>query len=569
LKKIFKDYIRPKVSIMSFCLVTKFTGTIIELLLPWMLSVILDKYAPVKDTQNIFRWGILMVVTSAAALFFNIVANRLATKISRDITQKLRYDLFRRTVHLSSAQQDAMTVSSLISRLTTDTYNVHQMVDRMQRLGVRAPILLLGGIIVTFLLEPVLTLILVVILPLLAIIIFLVSVRGISLFSESQKALDRMILRAQESMGGIRVIQALSKTDYEVKQFAAANSDSIQKESRANMLMNLTNPVMNLLLNIGLTLVIVVGAFRVNAGITQPGIIIAFLSYFTIILTALMMISRMFVMLSKGIASANRISQVLQLPNDMVAEITETKDTDAHISFENVSFSYGKVSNSISDISFKIKQGETLGIIGSTGSGKTTLINLLLRFYDVDKGAIYINGSNVKSLPPEVLHSMFGVVFQNDFLYAGEIVDNIRFGRDICQSEIEEAVSTAQAEFVFKGTEGLKAELAAKGANFSGGQKQRLLIARAVAANPSILILDDSSSALDYKTDARLRRSLAQKFPNTTKIIVAQRVSSIKNADKIIMLDEGSVLGYGTHEKLMQDCASYREIAKIQMKEVL
>ena len=484
------------------------------------------------------------------------------------MTRRLRHDLFARVMQLSCAQEDAFTTPSLISRLTSDTYNVHQMVDRMQRLGVRAPILLVGGIALTLSLEPVLTLVLIATLPLLGLVVWFVSTRGIRLYTRTQLALDALVRRAQESMAGIRVIHALSKGDYERARFDEANARAVNCDQRAGFLMNVTNPAMNLLLNAGLTVVIVLGAYRVNAGLAQPGSIIAFLSYFTIILNALMMVSRLFVMYSKGAASGRRIAEVLAAPADLAPQNIPPVQEDAFLRFDHVSFSYNKVKDTLSDVSFSLKRGQTLGIIGPTGSGKTTILWLLLRFYDPDSGAVRLNGRDVRSIPPEVLHSKFGVVFQNDFLYADEIGENIDFGRGISPEQTAAAARTAQADFIAQRKGGFSAQLAAKGANLSGGQKQRVLLARALAADPEILLLDDSSSALDYKTDAALRRALARDFADTTKIIVAQRVSSIQNADRILVLEDGRAAGLGTHSDLLRSCESYREIAQVQMGEV-
>ncbi len=565
--KTILSYIRPKVPIMSVQLFIKFLGTVLELLLPWMLSTILDDFVPAGETSKIYLWGIMMIVCAALALASNVIANKMATSISKDITLRLRQDLFTKVTQLSASQEDFFTTPSLISRLTTDTYNVHQMIDRMQRLGIRAPILLLGGITITMFLEPVLTMVLVATLPLLACVVWFVSHYGIQLYTQAQAALDQLIRKAQESMTGIRVIQALSKVDYERNQFDTANRQVVVRERRASLLMNITNPVMNLLLNTGLTFVVIVGAFRVNQGITEPGTIIAFLSYFTIILNALMMVSRLFVMYSKGAASGRRIAQVLTAPAEMLQEKQLACDLTAnpHIEFDHVSFSYTKVQETVSDIHFSLNQGETLGIIGPTGSGKSTILSLLLRFYDPDQGTIKINGQNLKAYSPDQLHQKFGVVFQNDFLYNDSIGENIRFGRPISQEEIEFASRIAQAGFIWEREDGFASEVASRGSNLSGGQKQRVLLARAMAGHPEILLLDDSSSALDYKTDADLRRALGTHFAHTTKIIISQRVSSIQNADKILVLENGSMVGYGTHDQLMDSCKSYQEIAEIQM----
>ncbi len=565
--KTILQYAKPKLPVMGIQLAVKFFGTIIELLLPWMLSRILDDAVPAYDVSAIWIWGALMILCAAAALASNVIANRMATRISRDITRKLRHDLFARILHLSCAQEDAFTTPSLISRLTSDTYNTHQMIDRMQRLGVRAPILLIGGVLLCFVLEPVLTLVLVAILPLLGFVVTTVSSKGVKMYTNTQNALDVMVRRAQESMNGIRVIQALSRGEYERRRFGEANDEVIDREQRAALLMNVTNPVMNLLLNTGLTLVIVVGAFRVNAGLTTSGTIIAFLSYFTIILNALMMVSRLFVMYSKGAASARRIEEVLLTPmQQTLPQSTAAADeTVPCIEFENVSFSYGGVRDQLTDISFALHKGQTLGILGPTGSGKSTLLRLILGFYTAQKGQVRLWGQPVEAIAPDILYDQFGVVFQNDFLYAGTLAEAIDIGRGLPREALEAAAQTAQAEFIAQREGGLDSGMAIRGSNLSGGQKQRVLLARALAANPPILLLDDSSSALDYKTDAALRRALAKDFADTTKVIVAQRISSLQHSDLILMLDDGRIIGRGTHEELLETCPAYREIAELQM----
>jgi ATP-binding cassette, subfamily B, multidrug efflux pump len=567
MKKIL-TYINPFLPYIIIEFLIKFIGTIMDLFLPWFLSYIIDDVVPTKNIQGVYFYGGLMVLCAIISLVFNIIANRMSIKVSRDITKQIRHDLFEKISYLSNHQIDKFTIPSLISRLTSDTYNVHQVIDRMQRLGVRAPILLLGGILVTLTLEPVLTLILILILPLLALVVYLVSKKGVSLYTETQTATDKLVRKIQENMAGIRIIKALSKTDYEAKKFDEANNDVVRKDQRASILISVTNPIMNLLLNLGLTLVIIVGAYRVNSGITQPGKIIAFLSYFAIILNALMMVTRLFVLYSKGAASAQRISDVFDSPEELKIAETEYKPSEYHIEFKNVYFSYNKIQNNLTDISFSLKRGETLGIIGATGSGKSTIINLLLRFYDVDSGEILINGRNIKSIPSEILHTKFGVVFQNDFLLADTIRENINFGRSVSDEKIKTATEYAQADFIKEKEDGLDLKLTVKGANLSGGQKQRLLIARALAADPEILVLDDSSSALDYLTDAALRKALNQNFNNTTTIVIAQRVSSIMNSEKIIMLDEGNIIGFGSHDELLLTCESYREIYNAQMGDI-
>lgn len=559
-------YLRPYVPGMLLGLAIKFIGTIMDLLLPWILAYTIDEIVPVRSIRLIVIWGLVMVLCSVVALVTNIVANRMASKVARDTTEAVRHDLFKKISYLSCRQVDEFSIPSLEARLTTDTYNIHQMIGMMQRLGVRAPILLLGGIIVTLALEPVLSLVLILVLPFIGVLIYLVSKKSIPLYTGLQQAVDALVRTVRENIAGIRVIKALSKTTYEKQRFSVVNAEVVKREKRAGITMALTNPMMNLFLNLGLTLVIIVGAYRVNAGLTQPGKIIAFLTYFTIILNAMLSITRMFVLYSKGTASAGRICQVLDTPEDLELEPLDHIDNGCHISFDHVSFSYHKGKDSITDISFALKQGETLGIIGATGSGKSTLVRLLMRLYDTDKGEIRINGDDIRGIPSRELHTKFGIVFQNDVLFADTIAANIDFGRGLSREQLAAASASAQAkEFIDSLADGYEHMLTIKSSNLSGGQKQRILISRALAAHPEILILDDSSSALDYKTDSLLRKALSENFGGTTAIIIAQRVSSVLHADHILVMEDGRALGYGTHEQLLQSCESYREISMSQM----
>lgn len=566
MKGIF-PYLKPYVPRMSVGVLTKFLGTVVELLIPWMLSYILDNIVPLKDTKRVLIWGLYMAICAVLALLMNIYANRVAASVARDTTRAVRHDLFKKISYLSCRQIDEFSIPSLESRLTTDTYNVNQVIGMMQRMGIRAPILLIGGICITMTMEPVLTLVMISVLPFITLVVWLVSRKGIPMYGYLQKGIDMMVRTVRESIAGIRVIKALSKVEQEKEHFAQVNAEVVRRESRAAIRMGITNPMMNLLLNIGLTLVILVGAYRVNEGSTQPGVIIAFLSYFTIILNAMLTVTRMFVMYSRASASAGRIQEVLETPEDMELTDEPKKNEEEHIVFENVSFSYkNKSVKNIDNISFKLKKGETLGIIGATGSGKTTIINLLMRLYEKDAGSIRINGQEVSSIPPHELHTKFGVVFQNDVLFADTVRENIDFGRNLPQQRIEQAAVSAQAmEFIDTLPERFERMVTARGTNLSGGQKQRVLLSRALAGHSEILILDDSSSALDYKTDSQLRAALREQYDGITTIVIAQRVSSILHADHILVLDEGKEIGYGTHEQLMESCAVYREISESQM----
>jgi ATP-binding cassette subfamily B protein len=565
----------------------KFLGTVMDLLLPWILAYMIDHVVPLRQIMPVFFWGGLMVICSLLALAGNVTANRMASAVARDITRVIRHDLFKKVSHLSCAQIDRISIPSLVARLSSDTYNIHRMLSSMQRVGIRAPILLLGGILISLTLEPMLTLVLAAILPFTFGVIALVSRKGIILYTRLQSAVDTVVRVVRENATGIRIIKALSKTAYEKQRFALANNEMTSRELRANIIMGISNPAMFLLINLGLVAVIITGAYRVNAGQTQPGTILAFLTYFTIILNATLSITRMFVMYSRGSASGARIAEVLALPEDLVLEERSHKDSPYHISFEDVSFTYPAYRNAgtvpptgtasgvdsgvrpaslLSGISFALKQGETLGILGETGCGKSAIIQLLLRFYDADSGCIRIDGDDIRGIPGDKLYRRFGVAFQRDTLFADTVRENIAFGRDISEEDLRRAVRYAQAEEFAGNLEcGLDYNLSSRGTNLSGGQRQRLLIARALAAGPEILILDDSSSALDYQTDAGLRLALDQYFRGTTKIIVAQRISSIVHADHILVLERGRMLGYGTHTELLRDCPLYREISESQM----
>ncbi len=343
---------------MTVGVISKFLGTITELLIPWMLSYILDNIVPLKDTRRVLIWGVYMTICAILALVMNIYANRVASSVARDTTRALRHDLFKKISYLSCRQIDYFTIPSLESRLTTDTYNVNQVIGMMQRMGIRAPILLIGGICITMTMEPVLTLVMMSVLPFIALVVWLVSRKGIPMYGDLQKAIDAMVRTVREDISGIRVIKALSKIEQEKEHFAKVNREVVRRDTRASLTMAVTNPMMNLLLNAGLTLVIFVGAFRVNGGQTQPGVIIAFLSYFTIILNAMLSITRIFVMYSKASASASRIHEVLDTSEDMNLTHEPAEEEEEHIVFEHVTFSYkNKKVKNVNDISFPLKTG--------------------------------------------------------------------------------------------------------------------------------------------------------------------------------------------------------------------
>ncbi len=557
----------------------KILGTFADLGLPWVLAYILDDVVPLGRISLVLWWGVVMFFLAVAARLLNIRANRMASKVARDTIEEVRHDLFHKIMYLSGNQTDRIGIPSLISRLTADSYNVHSMIGRVQRIGVRAPIILMGGILITFTLEPVLTLVLIATLPLLSVLVYRVSKKGIPLYTKVSQSVDGVVRIMRENINGIRVVKALSKTDYEYGRFKEQNGELAEHEFKAGITMALSGPMMNLILNLGLTAIVVVGAYRVNAGASMPGRIVAFLSYFTMILHAMMAITRVFVDISKAAASANRIGLVLSEGDELLVRAKgadklggeDATEIPPRIEFLNVSFGYHAASGGedklcLKNLNFRIMPGESLGILGATGSGKSTVINLLMRFYDVNSGSVRVDGRDVREYTPKELREKFAVVFQNDTVFHDSIMENICFGREIGEEEVMAAAKDACAyDFIMEKEDGFLSEAAIGGANLSGGQKQRLLITRALAGKPEILVLDDSSSALDYKTDAKLRRAIRKHYAGTNIVMVAQRVSSLMGLDHILVLEDGEAIGYGRHEELLKDCEVYREIYEVQM----
>jgi ATP-binding cassette subfamily B protein len=497
-----------------------------------------------------------------------VIANRQAEYIAAVATKDLRHDLFKKIENLSANQVDQLTRPSLISRMTTDTYNVYRATAVMQRLGVRAPVLLIGGILLALSLDAVLTLVMISMLPLILIIVYFTSKKGIPLYKKTQKKVDVLVRTLREYITGARVVRALSMNQHEMDRFDHANQETVDAELHATTTMARINPMMRAVMNLGLVIVLVFGAFRVNIGMTEKGQIMAFVTYFTIILNAMMSITRVFVLSSRATASGERIYEVIHMPEDLKDGYDEVKEdlNVPHIEFDDVSFSYNQKEANLEDVSFKLNKGQTLGIIGATGSGKTTIINLLMRFYDVDRGSIRIYGKDVRDLKQTDLRKRIGVVFQNDLIFADSIYGNIQFNRNkIGDEDIELATRVAQADFIYEKEEKYLTKMAQKGMNLSGGQKQRVLIARAVAGHPDIMILDDASSALDYQTDLKMRKSLKKELMDTTMIIIAQRISSLKDSDLILLIDEGRIVAKGTHEELMKSSKLYQEIATYQL----
>ena len=602
--KLLIRSIKPYMGAFWLAIFLKFLGTASELLLPYILEHMVDHVVPSKNLTMVILWGLLMFVAAVFCRTFNVAANRRAIFNAHNVSYDVRQALFEKTANLSGKQCDGFGRPSLISRMTSDSYNVQQAVQQFQTLCVRAPIMLLGGVFFTLTMDWKLSLILILMIPFLLAVVLYVSSHGIPLFTKVQQRLDTVVRIMRENITGIRVVKALSKSDYEVRRFGEANDAMMKSDIHASQIMAIPWPFMQMSLNIGLVLVIIIGARRVNAGEMQPGVILAFLTYFNMITMGVMGLNRIFMSISRASASANRIDLVLQTEIDQTVlseDEVEKPSGDEFIRFEHVTFTYeggdapaetvtyekgktdfkiapdaefagGEQEMALTDVSFAIRKGESLGIIGPTGCGKTTIINLLMRFYDVDpkngcSGAVYVDGRDVRTYGRDELRQKFGVVFQNDTIFQDTLKENIDFGRKLGDEKIRQAVEDAMAaEYIDGLDDGLMHEAAIKGANLSGGQKQRLLVARALANDPEILILDDSSSALDYKTDASMRKAINQHHKDSTTIMIAQRVSSIMNMTKILVMDNGRVIGYGPHEELLETCPDYRSIYEIQIE---
>ena len=577
MKLIFRYMGRYRAAVL-LAMGIKLAGTMTELLLPYILEYMIDDVVPAGSLPRVVLWGLLMFAAAVVCRQLNVLANRRTVDNAHRISYDVRQDLFVKTANLPGSAFDELGLPSLISRMTSDSYNVQSAVQQLQSMCVRAPMLLLGGMVMTLAMDLPLAMILVVMLPVLLAVVFFVCAKGIPMYNTVQKRLDSVVRIMRENITGIRVVKALSKADYEKRRFAAANREMTNCDIKASTVMAIPGPLMQLCLNVGLTLVVVAGAWRVSEGLTRPGVILAFLTYFNMITMGVMGLSRIFMTLSKASASAGRIAEVLAAPDEQrVLRPGEALQPSGagFLRFENVDFSYGKTGagfaggereKALDHISFSLNRGESLGIIGPTGCGKTTIINLLMRFYDADAGGVFVDGRDVRSYDKDDLHRKFGVAFQNDMVFQDTLGENIRFGRDLDEAALRRAAKDAMAaEYIDSLEDGLDHPAAIKGANLSGGQKQRLLVARALAGNPEILVLDDSSSALDYRTDAAMRRAIARSHGDSTVILIAQRVSSVMGMDHILVMDNGRCIGYGSHGELLENCPPYREIYETQM----
>jgi ATP-binding cassette subfamily B protein len=571
LKQIMK-FVKPYRLMVLSTLVLKSLATIAGLLIPAGVSFMFRQVSEGEGwgAGRIFLFSGLLVLIALVDIVGNVLANRRASLVARNSTERVRMELFRKINVISMSKQQEFTSASLISRMTTDTYNFHRFIGMVQRMGVRQPIIIVGALAISFVLDAKLTLVMLAVMPLMILVTALFMRFGHPMFRKVQIALDDFVRIVREDVNGIRVIKALSKTAQEKERFEKINQDVVRKNERALIMMGGLHPAIRFVLNIGLVFVIWFGARFVNDGDSDPTTVLAFMTYVQMILNAVIFISRFFLMYTQASVSANRIAEVIEAEDDLkVQEETDTEETvlrrqkNAFISFEHVTFGYGEGRDVLKDVSFSVKKGETLGIIGATGSGKSTIANLLMRYYDVREGSVCVDGHDVRTQDKETLRKRFGSAFQNDVIFHDTIRENIGFGRGIPDEKILRAAETAQADFVPE--RGLDHVLAIRGSDLSGGQKQRMYVARALAGDPEILILDDSSSALDYETDGRMREAIRKNYPGMTMIVIAQRISSVMTADRILVIDEGMLAGNGTHAELMEHCAIYREIADSQI----
>lgn len=548
----------------------KWLEAVFELIVPLVMASIIDVGIKNQDKIYVVKMGGVMVLLGVFGLTFAIICQYVASLASQGVGTRMRDDLYAHINTLSHKELDQIGTSSLITRLTNDINQMQLVVATLIRLVVRAPFLLIGAALMAMLIDLKLAIIFIIAIPLIAVTLYFILAKTIPFFRIIQRKLDRVSLVTRENLVGIRVIRAFSKQEHERKRFEHEADKVAELGINAGKISALLNPINSVILNFAIIAVIWFGGIQVNIGRLQQGQIIAFVNYMTQILLALVVVADMVVLFTKGSASATRINEIFDLSSTIEdGTVTPAIKADAFkLEFRDVSISYTESDEySLEGCTFGVNRGETIGIIGGTGSGKSTLVNLIPRLYDVSKGEILIDGINIKDYSLEELRAKVGIVPQNAVLFTGTIEENMQWGKaDATKEEINRALQIANAsEFVDQLPGGIRTHIYQGGKNLSGGQRQRLTIARAVVKNPEILILDDSSSALDFATDAALRQSIRTQLSGTTTFIVSQRATTIKNADKIVVLDDGQIAGIGTHQELLRECAIYKEICLSQL----
>ena len=536
-----------------------------ELIVPLVIAQIIDVGIQTGDTGFIISRCLLLVGFGVVGMVSAITAQYFAAKAAVGFATGLRHSLFQKINELSFSLLDRVGTSTLLTRITNDVNQVQNGVNLVLRLFMRSPFIVFGACVMAFTIDPGSALLFLIVVALLSVVVFGIMLLTIKRYKAIQNQLDSVLNTTRENLNGARVIRAFCGEDTETEKFIGQNSLLSKLQKSTGRISALLNPVTFILINVGIILLIHYGAVQVNTGILTQGQVVALYNYMSQILVELVKLASLIITITKALACAGRVSAVLDVESDMHGADTEPReiDTDEEVRFENVEFGYATGGEpALSGISFSVKKGETMGIIGGTGSGKSSLVSLIPRFYDATGGHVYIKENDVKDYPLGALREMVGMVPQKAVLFKGTIRENLRWGSaDATEEEMERALSDAQAlEIVKAKPEGLDSPVAQNGKNLSGGQRQRLTIARALIKKPEILILDDSASALDYATDLALRRSLAALSYKPTVFIVSQRASSILHADKIAVLDEGKMVGLGTHDELMQTCPVYREI---------
>ncbi len=550
----------------------KLTEAIFELIVPLVMANIIDVGIYHRDESHVLWMGALMIGLGVVGLACALICQYFASIASQGFGTTLRNRLFSHINSFSHAEIDRFGTPSLITRLTNDVNQLQYAVAMLIRLVVRAPFLAIGAMVMAISIDAKLAIILLIAMPLIVLALYVIMSRTVPLYRVIQKKLDKISLVSRENLAGVRVIRAFSKQETEKRRFRDASEDLARTSIRVGKISALLNPVTFVIMNLGIVAIVWFGGYRVQEGGMTQGEIIAFVNYMTQILLALIVVANLVITFTKAAASAVRVNEVLDTQPSVKEENSEEISVDIgpdtpKIQFEGVTFRYEQAEEaSLEGISLRIMPGQTVGIIGGTGSGKSTLVNLIPRLYDTQQGKVLVDGVDVKQYSFQQLRHKIGVVPQRAVLFAGTIAENMRWGkRDATEEEIKRALVIAQAwDFVEKLPGGLQAPVTQEGKNFSGGQRQRLTIARALVGRPDILILDDSSSALDFATDAALRRALRKETQGMTVLIVSQRASTIRDADQIVVLDDGQAVGIGTHQQLMESCEVYQEICLSQ-----
>lgn len=564
LLRYYKPFLLLVVGTVLFILTQAFS----ELILPATIARTIDIGVVDKDIPYIFSQGAIMLVAiliaAGASVLVGFFSSRLAAKVSRSLREKI----FTKITDFSSVEIDKLSTSSLITRTTNDINQIQGFTVMFLRIIVMAPCMCIGGIVMAYSTNASLTKYVLLAMPFVVLGITLIARKAIPLFSKQQEKLDRLNLITRENLTGMRVVKAFIRTDYEIDRFKVANDDLTRLAIKVQRLMGTMMPLLALIMNVTAVVIMWVGGNAVANSTLEVGSLVSYIQYIMMIMGSLAMLSMIFVMLPRAIVSAKRIDEVIDTPFAIVDGSVELKSSSAEITFNDVTFTYPNASEPVlKNVTFTAQAGKTTAFIGSTGSGKSTLISLIPRFYDATEGEILINGTNVSSCTLQSLRDQIGYVQQRGMLFSGTIADNLRFGkRDATDNELLDAAETAQSLDFIKSKDGeFDSHIAQGGTNVSGGQKQRLSIARAVVKRPNILIFDDSFSALDFKTDRALRGALKSKCAGTTTLIVAQRVSTILDADRIVCLEAGEICGIGTHKELLKSCEVYREIASSQL----